>query len=196
MLLGVQRGVLGGTFDPPHLAHLVAAEAAYHQLDLDVVSFVPAGAPWQKAGAGVTAPAHRLAMTALAIAGTEYFVVDDREVQRGGWTYTIDTIETYPADDAVTLIVGADAAAGVPGWHRAAELMECARFAVVPRPGASRRAVEDALAEARFEWLDMPEMAISSTALRSRTSAGLSLRFLVPRAVEDYIEERGLYREE
>ncbi len=145
MLAPVRRGILGGTFDPPHVAHLVAAETAYRQLALDVVTLMPAGDPWQKADRRVSAPLHRLDMTELAAAGVGYFEVDDREVRRQGPTYTIDTIGSFPADDDIVLILGADAAAGLAGWHRADEVRGRASFAVMPRPGIAADAVEDAL---------------------------------------------------
>nr|NIR41213.1 nicotinic acid mononucleotide adenylyltransferase [Actinomycetota bacterium]NIS36208.1 nicotinic acid mononucleotide adenylyltransferase [Actinomycetota bacterium]NIT97341.1 nicotinic acid mononucleotide adenylyltransferase [Actinomycetota bacterium]NIU21007.1 nicotinic acid mononucleotide adenylyltransferase [Actinomycetota bacterium]NIU70774.1 nicotinic acid mononucleotide adenylyltransferase [Actinomycetota bacterium] len=103
--------LLGGTFDPPHIAHLVAAETAYRSLGIDVVTFLPAGRPWQKAGQEVTGADHRWAMTLLAIEGVEYFSADDREVRRDGWTYTIETLEAFEGHD-VWLVLGADAAAG------------------------------------------------------------------------------------
>ncbi len=196
MLPAVRRGFLGGTFDPPHLAHLVAAEAAYRQLGVDVVSFVPAGAPWQKVNMSVTAAEHRLRMTELATGGVRYFDVDEREIRRDGWTYTVDTLATYPVSDEVTVLVGADAARDVPSWHRAADLMATASFAVVPRPGVAREDVDAALAGADVAWLDMPELGISSTDLRRRVRRGASVRFLIPETVRSYIERHGLYREE
>ena len=115
----MRRGILGGTFDPPHLAHLLGGEAAYRELGLDLVTFMPAGSPWQKAERDVTAASHRWEMTVLATEGVEYFEADDREVRRSGWTYTIDTLESFDDGDEVVLIVGADTAAGLPTWCRA-----------------------------------------------------------------------------
>jgi len=193
MLCAVDRGILGGTFDPPHLAHLFAGEVAYRDLGLDVVTFVPAGAPWQKSGIDVSPPEHRLAMTSLAIEGSPYFEVDDREVARDGWTYTIDTLASFPADERLTLILGADAAAGVQTWHSAAEVLARARIAVVPRPGVDRTAVDGQLSGADVVWLDGPELDVSGTMLRGRVRTGSSIRFLVPDAVWLYIEQHGLY---
>ncbi len=195
ILPGVQRGILGGTFDPPHLAHLFAGEAAYRELGLDVVTFVPAGAPWQKAGQSVSSPGHRLAMTDLATSPAPYFEVDDREVRRDGWTYTVDTLATFPSSDVITLILGADAARGVATWHRSEEVMARVRFAVLPRPGIARTEVEAALPGAGVVWLDTPEIALSGTMLRARARAGRSVRFLVPDPVWRYIVDEGLYRE-
>jgi len=187
----VRRGILGGTFDPPHLAHLVAGEAAYRELGLDVVSFLPAGRPWQKAGLGVSAAAHRWEMTRRAVAGVSYFVADDREVARDGWTYTADTLATFPRDEELVLILGADAAAGFPTWHRPEAVLARARLAVMGRPGVEAAVVEAAVGG--VHWLDAPLLAVSGTLLRARRRAGKSLRFLVPDPVLDYIESAGLY---
>jgi nicotinate-nucleotide adenylyltransferase len=190
----VRRGILGGTFDPPHLAHLVAGEAAFRELGLDVVTFLPAGRPWQKADRAVSAPTHRWEMTRRAVAGTPYFTADDREVRRDGWTYTADTLDTFPRDEELVLILGADAAAGLPTWQRPESVLGRARLAVMGRPGVERSSVEAAAGE--VHWLDAPLLAISGTLLRARRRAGLSIRFLVPEPVRDYIESAGLYADE
>ncbi len=194
MLPAVQRGILGGTFDPPHIAHLLAGEAAYRDLHLDRVDFVPAGAPWQKSGHAVSQPEHRWQMTLLAVAGVEYFAADDREVRRPGWTYTIETLESLPVGDDVTLVLGADAALGLPSWHRAADVLARARIAVLPRPGVAAAAVEAAV-EAPVTWLDAPAIGVSGTMIRARVAAGRSVRFLVPEAVRDYLADHSLYQE-
>jgi nicotinate-nucleotide adenylyltransferase len=187
----VRRGILGGTFDPPHLAHLVAAEAAYHDLGLDLVSFVPAGAPWQKADRVVTAAAHRREMSLLAVGGIGYLEADDREVRRDGWTYTIDTLDSFPERDELVLILGADAAAGLQTWHRAADVLTRAEIAVMPRPGVEREAVEEAAG--RVRWLETPLLPLSGTLLRRMCHEGRSIRFLVREPVYAYIVEHGLY---
>lgn len=191
MLGSVRRGILGGTFDPPHMAHLVAGEAAYRQLGLDSVVFLPAGAPWQKAGLDVSAPAHRWAMTCLAVDGVGYFEPDDREVSREGWTYTADTLDTFHPDEDLVLILGADAAAGIPTWHRHPDVLARVTVAVMPRPGVDPAAVEDAIGP--HAVLDTPELPISGTMIRQRRRAGLAIRFLVPEAVLAYIEAHDLY---
>jgi nicotinate-nucleotide adenylyltransferase len=187
----VQRGILGGTFDPPHIAHLIAGEAAYRQLGLDVVTFVPAGAPWQKADRAVSDAEHRWKMTSLAIEGTSYFDADDREVRRDGWTYTIDTLDTF-SDDEITLILGADAARGLPTWRRGDEILTRSRIAVMERSGVDQREVE-AVVGPDLVWLDAPLMELSGTMLRARRRRGGSLRFLVPDPVWEYIEDHRLY---
>ncbi|HEY5650910.1 MAG TPA: nicotinate-nucleotide adenylyltransferase [Acidimicrobiia bacterium] len=189
----VRRALLGGTFDPPHLAHLVAGEAAYRALDVDVVTFLPAGSPWQKADAHVTSATHRWEMTKLAVSGVGYFEADEREVHRDGWTYTIDTVRSFAADDEITLVLGSDAAAGIPSWHEAEELMGRVSIAVAERPGTRRDAVEAAIG--RVAWLDMPLLPVSGTQLRARASAGGSIRFMVREAVWDYLNTNRLYAE-
>ena len=183
---------MGGTFDPPHLAHLVAGEAAFRSLDIEVVTYLPAGAPWQKAANDVTSPDHRLEMTRLAVDGVDYFEVDDREVHRDGWTYTIDTALSYPESDVITLVLGSDAAAGLPSWHRADELLERVSIAVAERPGTNRDAVESAVGP--VEWLDMPLLPVSGTKLRERVARGGSIRFMVRESVWRYLSEHGFYR--
>ncbi len=192
MLAAVQRGILGGTFDPPHVAHLMAGEAAYRNLGLDMVTFLPAGAPWQKAGRTVTDQEHRWQMTVRAVAGVEYFEADDREIRRAGWTYTADTLASFSASDELTVILGADAALGLPSWHRHDEVLARARIAVMARPGVDEAAVADAVGPG-LVWLDAPLVAISGTMLRERAASGNSVRFLVRDAVWRYIVDHGLY---
>lgn len=187
----MQRGILGGTFDPPHIAHLIAGEVAYRELELDVVTFIPAGAPWQKTGRGLSRAEDRLEMTRLATGGVEYFETDDREVRRDGWSYTMDTLDSFSGDE-VTVILGADAARGVPTWHRADELVERATFAVMHRSGVDEREVEAAL-RGKVRWLGAPVIDLSGTMLRERHRSGSSIRFLVLDEVWRYVESQGLY---
>lgn len=190
ILAGVRRGILGGTFDPPHLVHLIAGETAVRALDLDVVNYIPAGSPWQKQDRRLTSDRHRWAMVERAVEGVEYFLADDREIRRSGPTYTIDTLAEFPADELV-LILGADAAAGLPTWREWKRVIASARVAVVPRTGVAREAVE-ALGVS-LDWLDMPELNVSGTDLRRRAAAGASLRFYVREPVWRYIVAEGLY---
>lgn len=190
----MRRALLGGTFDPPHIAHLVAGETAYRDLGVDVVSFLPAGAPWQKAGRTVSASEHRWEMTRLAVEGVEYFEADAREVRRDGWTYTVDTLASYPSEEELWLVLGADAAAGLPTWESYESVVERARVAVVPRDGITRAEVEAAAGP--VEWLDMPELRLSGTEIRRRAREGRSIRFLVRETVHEYILRHGLFRPE
>jgi nicotinate-nucleotide adenylyltransferase len=193
MLPLVRRGILGGTFDPPHLAHLFAGEAAYRDLDLDVVTFIPAGAPWQKADRQVTSPDDRWQMTVLAVEGIPYFESDDREVRRQGWTYTVDTLRSFPDEEDLFLILGADAASGVTTWHESDEVLERATVTVIPRSGVNRAEVDDSLAGGRVVWLDTPDVRLSGTMLRRQAQAGRSIRFLVRDTVWRYVKANGIY---
>ena len=191
MLWIVRRGILGGTFDPPHLAHMIAGEAAYRELGLSLVTFMPAGVPWQKSGSEVTGSGHRWEMTRRTVAGIEYFEADSREVKRSGRTYTADTLASFPASDELFLILGADAAAGLPTWSRPEEVLARAQVVVMPRPGIEANRVESVIGT--VHWLDTPLLPISGTLLRGRRRAGASLRFLVRDEVLAYIESCGLY---
>jgi len=191
-ILGAMRAIFGGTFDPLHFAHLAAGEAAHDQLNVDTVTFIPAGRPWQKAGRDVSEARHRLRMTELAVEGIEYFTVDDREVHRDGWTVTIDTVESFD-EERIVLIVGADAAGGIPTWHRASQLLDRVQIAVVPRPGVERADVENAVGR-EVVWLDMPPIELSGTMLRRQVGEGRSIRFLVPDPVLAYVSEHDLYQ--
>lgn len=192
MLAIVAIGLLGGTFDPPHIAHLLAGEVAYRQLSLDRVLFVPAGSPWQKADKAVSGAEQRWRMIELATEGVDYFEPDDREVHRSGLTYTVDTLATFPDGEEIWLILGADAARGLPTWERAEEVTSRTRLAILPRPGVDPQEVEDAIGAS--VWLDMAPVAISGTLIRQRVAAGVGYRFMVTEAVYRYIEAEGLYR--
>ncbi|MCP4965939.1 MAG: nicotinate (nicotinamide) nucleotide adenylyltransferase [bacterium] len=196
ILRAVRRGILGGTFDPPHLAHLFAGEAAYRDLGLDVVTFIPAGAPWQKAGRRMTSPEDRWRMTELAITDIPYFEADDREVRREGWTYTVDTLHSYPEDEQLFLILGADAARGVTTWQSAGAVLKRATIAVIPRPGVERDEVDEALEGGDVVWLETPDVRLSGTMLRRQATAGRSIRFLVRDKVWRYVLDNGIYQPE
>lgn len=191
----VRIGILGGTFDPPHLAHLHTGEAAYRQLGLEFVVFMPAGAPWQKAGRRQSDATHRWEMTRQATSGVGYFVADDREVHRDGWTYTADTLATFDHDLELVLILGADAARNLPTWERADEVLDRVQVAVAPRPGTETDAVETAVGY-KLEWLDMAPLDISGTLIRHREATGRSSRFLVRDAVWEYFRHHDLYVDE
>lgn len=191
-LEGVRRAVLGGTFDPPHLAHLVLAEAAYRQLGASVVEFVPAGNPWWKAGESPSPAHHRLEMVRLAVAGVSYFRVNDCEVRREGPSYMADTLGTFPARDEIFLVLGADAAGGLRGWMRWEEVVTRARMVVASRPGTAAPQVEEAIGRPPI-WLDTPNLDISSEQVRRFCQAGRSIRFLVPEPVRQYVAQNRLY---
>lgn len=185
------RAIVGGTFDPPHLAHLLAGETAFMQLGVDEVLMMPAGSPWQKPAESVSAGEHRWAMTQLAAEGADFLVPDDREVRRDGWTFTADTLATFPETDRLVLILGADAAANLPTWQRYDEVRERAEIAVVPRLHTNRAGVEAVAGP--VTWLDMPILEISGSSIRERARGGQSVRFLVRDRVYEYMVAHGLY---
>jgi nicotinate-nucleotide adenylyltransferase len=192
-ILGLVRtGILGGTFDPIHIAHLHAGETALHAAELDRVLFMPAGDPWQKSDDRRITPAKtRVEMTRLAIAGKAEFEIDLREVHRDGPTYTIDTLLSFPDSEDLHLILGSDAAIGLPTWHRWEEVVERSRILVVPRPGYTMSEVTKGLPNAVA--LDMATLDISSTAIREMASEGRPYRYLVPAEVHELIEREGIY---
>jgi len=191
MLASVRTGILGGTFDPIHIAHLHAGETALFGAALDRVLFMPAGDPWQKGDRAMTPAAQRLEMTRLAIDRVDRFEVDERETRREGPTYTIDTLRSFPPEEELFLILGADAALGLPTWHEWEAVVERAGILVVPRPGADPGLVAESLPSATM--LDMAALDLSSTMIRAMASQGRPFRFLVPPRVHGYIETTGLY---
>ena len=190
MLVGVQ-GILGGTFDPPHNAHIEMATAAYAQLGLDAVRLMPAGNPWQKHDVGVSDTEHRLAMVELLAAVDPHLVVDDIEILREGPTYTIDTIERL--EERSVLILGSDAALGMPTWHRADEIAAYVDIAVAPRPGVVKADVEAAVG-GEVIWLDMEPVDLSSTMIRLLARSGADYSEYVPGSIARYIAAEGLYQ--
>jgi nicotinate-nucleotide adenylyltransferase len=191
MLANVRTGIFGGTFDPIHIAHLHAGETALYGAELDRVLFMPAGDPWQKDDCVQTPAAERLEMTRLAIHGIDRFEIDDREIDRDGPTYTIDTLLSFPPEEELYLILGADAALGLPTWHRWEAVVERAGILVMPRPGTDLAAVARTLPTATT--LDMSALDISSTSIRNLAALGRPYRFLVPPEVHRFIEAKGIY---
>jgi len=189
-------GVMGGTFDPPHLGHLIVASEAYSRLALDLVLFVPAGQPWQKSDRVVTPSLERLAMTALAVADDPRFAVSRVDVDRPGPTYTVDTLTDLKAgldpSDELFLLVGADALQGIGTWQRSAELAGLAHIVGLTRPGHALTA--PSTWEGQVSLLQVPEIEISSTDCRERFSADLPMKYFVPDSVIDYAVSRALYR--
>ena len=191
-------GVLGGTFDPIHIAHLLLAEQAREQLVLDKVLLIPAGDPWRKAGRDISPAELRLEMVRHAAAGNPYLEVDAREVRREGATYTVETLrelrQEIDADDDLFLILGEDALADLPNWHQPEDLATYATIAVAPREGVvSPRTLP--FDPASIERIDMPLVDVSATDLRRRVRLGRSLRYMVPDVVREFIQERGLYQQ-
>ena len=186
-------GLFGGTFDPPHVGHLVTAVNVRHALNLDVVILMVANDPWQKSGArDVTTAEDRFAMVEAAVSVVDGVVAGRDEIDRGGPSYTADTLmalaEKHPGAELFT-IVGDDAAAGLTSWTRVEQVADYSQLVVVDRPGV---AVE---LPKQFNWLrvESPRLEVSSTDLRSRFSDGRPLDYLVTEPVLRVIEERGLY---
>ena len=190
-------GIMGGTFDPIHNGHLVAASEAAHRFALDTVVFVPTGQPWQKEGKTISAAEDRYLMTVIATAANPRFSVSRVDIDRDGPTYTIDTLrdlrEQYP-DEALYFITGADALSSIMSWHDWEEMFQLAEFVGVTRPGYELR--EDMLPadiQERVHLVEIPAMAISSTNCRTRAAEGRPVWYLVPDGVVQYISKNSLY---
>lgn len=188
-------GLLGGTFDPPHLGHLVVAEVVRDALGLDEMRFLVAGDPWMKHHESPAA--HRVKMASLAADTLDGLAVDDRETRRPGATYTAETLTvltTEHPDDDWYFVVGSDAAASLPRWHRAGDVLRLATMVVVDRPGHRLAQGLDAELTRPVRHVDVPSVDVSSTDMRARVAAGRTIRVLVPDPVVDYIHENRLYR--
>lgn len=196
-------GVLGGTFDPVHLGHLILADEAREALGLDRLLLMPAAQPWRKAEREVTAADHRLAMLRLAVADNPAFDVSTLEIDRGGPTFTVETLAALraelvtPAD--LVFLLGEDALLDMPHWRDPAGILRLARLGVAARPGSAPidfDALERAMpgVTGRVEVVPMPLVAISSTDIRRRVREGRSVRYLLPQPVQAYIVEHRLYQ--
>ncbi|MEN0070950.1 MAG: nicotinate-nucleotide adenylyltransferase [Propionicimonas sp.] len=194
----LRLGVMGGTFDPIHHGHLVAASEVQARFDLDEVVFVPTGQPWQKSGKRVSQAEDRYLMTTIATASNPRFSVSRVDITRPGPTYTVDTLRDIRrqrgADWDLFFITGADALGQILTWHGAEELFDLAQFVGVSRPGVPLGESDIAhLPEDKVSLLEIPALAISSTACRERVAAGLPIWYLVPDGIVQYIAKRGLY---
>ena len=190
----MRLGVMGGTFDPIHHGHLVAASEVQALFDLDEVVFVPTGQPWQKSSRDVSPAEHRYLMTVIATASNPRFTVSRVDIDRGGPTYTIDTLRDLRAerpDDELFFITGADALAEILSWKDAEELFALAHFVGVTRPG--HELSDKGLPEDRVTLQEVPAMAISSTDCRDRVARGEPVWYLVPDGVVQYINKYSLY---
>ena len=192
--MGTRLGVMGGTFDPIHVGHLVTAEEALHQFALDEVVFVPTGRPWMKEHDAVASAEHRYAMTAIGIEPEPRFHVSRLEVDRGGATYTVDTLralrDEVPGAE-LFFITGADAMLEIMRWKEPQIIFDLAHFIAATRPGYDVAAL-DAMPDVTV--MRIPALAISSTDIRARVHEGRPIRFLVPEGVEAHIRAAGLYR--
>lgn len=201
---GKRVGILGGTFDPIHVGHLMMAEAVRGEYQLDEILFIPAASPPHKEGQRITSAEHRYLMTVLATLSNPHFFVSDLEMKRPGPSYTIDTIYALRYEfpkTAFSFIIGTDVIAEIATWDRVEELLTLCPFIAASRPGeepdlARLRRELGALGEARIHSVTTPELEISSTDIRQRVRRGASIRYIVPDAVEQYIYKEGLYRDD
>jgi nicotinate-nucleotide adenylyltransferase len=188
-------GVMGGTFDPIHHGHLVAASEVGHAFDLDEVVFVPTGQPWQKDGRKVAPAEDRYLMTVIATASNPRFSVSRVDIDRPGPTFTIDTLRELRSlrgeDAEFFFITGADALSQMMSWQDAADLFKLAHFVGVTRPG--HRLSSAGLPSDQVSLIEIPALSISSTECRQRVAAGEPVWYLVPDGVVQYIAKRGLY---
>jgi nicotinate-nucleotide adenylyltransferase len=196
---GLRLGLLGGTFDPPHVGHLLLAEAAREQLRLDRILFVPASVPPHKRGRPVTPARTRRALLAAALRGTG-FGLSTIELDRPGPSYTVDTLESFARTQSgarLFLLIGADSLNDLPTWRDPERILSLATVAVAVRPGTPLAGLGRASLvrhKGAITFLGNPPVDVSSTRLRARVAAGRSIRFLVPAAVERTIARLGLYQ--
>lgn len=200
----VRVGIMGGTFDPIHLGHLVTAEAVRSEFKLDKVVFVPSGKPPHKKGIQISDKEYRYLMTFLATAGNPYFEVSRTEIERTGQSYTIDTVkrikDEMPANGELFFITGADAILEILTWKNVKTLLELCSFVAATRPGYNLTELHEKLSVLSQNYLDkiitleVPAMAISSTDIRDRVKTGRTIKYLLPDAVEDFIHKNQLYQ--
>ena len=197
-------GIMGGTFDPIHIGHLACAEQAREAFELAAVVFIPAGNPVFKKDRAVTPAADRLEMCRLATRSNPAFDVSAIEIERGGDTYTVDTLRQlrahYPDNVELRFITGADAVASIVAWRESTAIADLARLIAVTRPGYALSEERRALIEGRgnfaVDYLEVTSLAVSSSDLRRRVVAGASIRYLTMQRVFDYIREKRLYRDD
>jgi len=189
-------GLLGGTFNPPHLGHLVCASEACDQLALDRVELLVAAVPPHKEVPGDPGPEHRLEMCRLAVEDDPRLGVNDLELQRPGPSFTVDTLRALDGSDDLTFIVGGDMARSLPAWREPEAILALARLGVAERSEIRREEIAGALAgypADRIDFFSMPRVDVSSTELRDRVRAGRTVAHLVPARVAAYIQREGLY---
>jgi nicotinate-nucleotide adenylyltransferase len=196
----VNIGVLGGTFDPIHMGHLVVAEEARIKLGLKEVLFVPAGQPWLKRDRNITTAVHRVEMVRRAIADNPHFKLCTLEVERAGPSYTVDTLtmlqKQLGSEASLFFILGRDTLAELPLWKEPQEVIQLCRLVVPPRLGSKDLKHLEAAIPGLLDkviQLDMPVIGISSSEIRQRIAQGLPIRYLVPPEVEKYITEHKIY---
>ena len=206
--MGINRykglGIMGGTFDPIHYGHLVTAEAARCKFNLDAVVFVPSGRPPHKKGYSVTDSEHRYLMTVVAVVTNQYFDVSRMEIDREGYSYTIDTVKEFRKllpDTELYFITGADAVLEILTWKNMNEILDECHLIAASRPGYEldglRTNLKDVVGEKvnKIHSIEVPALAISSTGIRQRVINGQPIKYLLPESVEQYILKNRLYQE-
>ena len=197
-------GILGGTFDPIHIAHLVIAEECRLRVPLEKVVFIPTGQPWLKSDRQITAGSLRMEMVRLAVAGNPAFDSSSIEIDRPGLTYSVDTLEElagqWGPDVELNFIIGVDSLLSLPRWKDPERFLDLCTLTAVTRPGYSPDALEELkrrypALERKLGLIEGPLIGISGTEIRRRAASGLSVRYLVPPGVESFITERGLYKD-
>ena len=197
-------GILGGTFDPIHLSHLLIAENARTSLELEEVVFIPTGQPWMRPDAPLSPSHHRMNMVRIAVASNPFFRASSMEIDRPGPTYTVDTLEELRrgADegDSFFFILGVDALQEFPQWKEPGRVLELCTLVLAKRPGwgdldMAPLSFVDPSAAQKVVMLETPAMDISGTEIRRRVALGLSVRYQVPEEVERYMKHYGLYRD-
>jgi len=196
-------GVSGGTFDPIHYGHLIIAEEAREMMQLDKVIFIPCGNPPHKTNCRVTPAEHRYEMVSMAVKGNEFFEVSSMEIDRGGYSYTVETvaqlIEIYGEDTKLFFIIGADVIPELVTWKQFEKLFAMCEFIATLRPGYDKESLYKEIKylesnyHAKINLLNTPLIEISSTMIRNRVKSRKSVKYLVPYEVEEYIKEKGLY---
>ena len=197
--------IMGGTFDPIHYGHLVTAEAVRQEFQIDQVLFIPTGRPPHKSAKKVSDPEKRYLMTLLATESNDNFFASRLEIDRSGYTYTIDTIhalkEIYGSDTEIFFITGADAFFQIFNWHNAEELLKSCTFVAATRPGYNKEELLSRVQATqnhplhKFHFVEVPALAISSSDIRDRVQSGRSIKYLLPESVERFIQKYHLYKE-
>lgn len=186
-------GILGGTFNPPHISHLIVAEHVRDQLGLEKIKFIPSFAPPHKEKKSTIGSEHRIAMLEKTISENEHFELDLTEIKRKGKSYTFDTIKQLKEQNPETefyFIIGADMVQDLPNWYKIDELISLVQFVAVNRPGYQNSTAYPVI------MIDVPDMAISSSDIRQKVKDGCSIKYLVTSDTEKYIESEGLYKNE
>ena len=192
----MKKGIMGGTFDPIHLGHLVTAEEVRDYFPLDEVVFVPSARPPHKVGQVITSPEHRYLMVVLATITNPYFRVSRVELERVGPSYAVDTLryfrEFWGDESEIYFITGADAFAQISSWNNPEELFRLCTFLAATRPGYKMVIMEEKYRQ-KVKMIEVSALAIASSEIRRRVKKGESIKYLVPEAVENYIKKNGLY---